>query len=123
MAKNRNVFAKRLREMEKKRKADEKRERRAKRKQADDVSDENDSTLAMSPAESAVLAVFRNHGKTAGQPHHFDGANVDVLRDSLELLVGKGLIAAEGSSGEYALTERGFDAISAETSPGDDAEP
>lgn len=61
MAKNRHTFAKRQREIEKKRKADEKRERRRTKGQGVEVDEENaGSEPVVDPAAGDVASVNTN---------------------------------------------------------------
>lgn len=56
MAKNRHTYAKRLREMEKKRKAEEKRERRRSRKAGTDVEEETAEGVTEVAEQTSVAA-------------------------------------------------------------------
>jgi hypothetical protein len=66
MSKNRHTFAKRQREIEKKRKAEEKREKRRSKNLDPDGMPEASNDVDESPAvqEDVVLSIFKASGKT-----------------------------------------------------------
>lgn len=110
MAKNRNTFAKRQRELEKRRKADQKRGRRAARKQeVDELDETNESSL--SPSENSVLSVFRKYGMTPGKMLCLGKPELETFRSPLAQLADKGLLVAEKYEGGYSLTATGFAAM------------
>ena len=112
MAKDRNTIAKRQREVEKKRKADQKRERRAKkRKKPDELCETNKSQSLLSPAENAVLSVFRKYLMTPGTMLCFGSSDLEAFDVPLAQLTSKGLLVAENSQGGFSLTETGFAAM------------
>ncbi len=112
MAKDRNTFAKRQREVEKKRKADEKRQRRAKKKQtANESCEPNNSQFFLSPAERAVLSVFRNYLMTPGKMLCLGSSDLSTYNEPLAQLADRGLIVAERFQGGYSLTDAGFAAM------------
>ena len=116
MAKDRNTVAKRQREMEKKRKANEKRERRAKRKQQSEDAESDgseESSSPLSPAEHAVLSVFRKYLMIPGKMLCFNNADLESFARPLAELTSKQLLVVERFRGGYSLTESGFAAMQA----------
>ena len=127
MAKDRNTFAKRQREMERKRKADEKRLRRVRRKQgsAGQSGPERaatpeqppepavDSHSTLSSTQQAVLAIFRRFRMTSGKMLCFSRADVEARRTPLTELAEIGLLVTERFSGGYSLSPTGFAAMQA----------
>ena len=112
MSKDRNTFAKRQREVEKRNKADQKRARRAQRGQSADQSSESGvASASLSPAECSVLSVFRKCLMTPERVLSFDNANLKTFKIPLAQLAGKGLLVAQELPGTYSLTESGFDAM------------
>jgi hypothetical protein len=112
MAKDRNTFAKRQREMEQKRKASEKRENRNRRKQPSEMTSapaEPESSL--SPAELAVLDVFRKFRMSPGQMLCFSSTDLVAFRTPLAQLTNDGLLVPEKFHGGYSLTQTGFAAL------------
>jgi hypothetical protein len=109
MSKDRNTFAKRQRESEKKRKAGEKRDRRAKKKNSpDDNGEPNESPSLVSRAEHSVLSLFRKYLMTPGKMLCLSNADLEVFDVPLAQLTTKGLLVPENSRGGYSLTESGF---------------
>jgi hypothetical protein len=127
VAKDRNTFAKRQREMDRKRKADEKRLHRARRKQdvtrpagpeqmpATEQLPEPplDSPTTLSSTQLAVLAVFRRFRMGPGQMLCFSRSDVEVFCAPLRELADNGLLVTERFSGGYSLTPTGFAAMQA----------
>ena len=113
MPKDRNTFAKRQREVEQKRKATEKRERRAQKKLQDESCEPSNSQSSLSPAEQAVLGVYRKFLMTPGRMLCLSAKDVDTFALPLTQLINKGLLVAEKSPGAYSLTETGFAAMKA----------
>ena len=126
MAKDRNTVAKRQREMERKRKADEKRQHRARRKQhaegpsgperdpeAEPVAEPTDSLSTLSSTELSVLEIFRRFRMSPGQMLCFSRSDVEALQTPLTELANDGLLVAESFSGGYSLTPTGFAAMQA----------
>jgi hypothetical protein len=125
MAKDRNTFAKRQREMERKRKADEKRLHRVKKKQeaahpsgpdrapatAPQPESSADSPAMLSPSQLAVLTIFRRFRITPGQMLCFSRSDVEALGTPLAELADQGLLLTERFSGGYSLTPPGFAAM------------
>jgi hypothetical protein len=112
MAKNQNTFAKRLREMEKKRKADEKRVRRTNKKEGGAESSEStDSQTSLSAAEQDVLSAFRKYLMTPGKMLCFGAPEMETLSAPLAKLIDRGMLVSEDSPGGYSLTRSGFDAM------------
>ncbi len=112
MAKDRNTFAKQQRETERKRKATEKREQRIRKKQSSDkVSTEMDTAPALSPAELAVLDVYRKFRMGSGQMLCFSTADIEAFRVPLAELANNGLLVAEKFQGGYSLTQAGYAAM------------
>ena len=114
MAKDRITFAKRQREVDQKRRADQKRERRARKKHmAEDAGESNKSYSALSPAEQSVLGVFKNYLLTPGKMFCFGSSDLEVFDAPLEQLIDKGLLIVEKPKGGYSLTQTGFRAMKA----------
>lgn len=112
MAKDRNTFAKRQREMEQKRKASEKRELRNRRKSQPEQSPElTEATSSLSPEQLEVLSVFRKFRTSPGQMLCFSSSDIVVFRMPLAELADNGLLIAEKFQGGYSLTQAGFAAI------------
>ena len=112
MSKDRNTFAKRQREVEKRNKADQKRARRAQRGQNSGASSESEiPSPLLSPAECSVLSVFRKCLMTPDKVLSFDQANLETFQVPLAKLAGKGLLVAQETPGAYSLTKTGFDAM------------
>lgn len=112
MSKDRNTFAKRQREVEKKRKADEKRARRAQRGQnVDESSESGVSITSLSPAECSVLSVFRKCLMTPEKVLSFDSSNLEAFKIPLAQLANKGLLVAKSAPGTFSLTDDGFVAM------------
>jgi hypothetical protein len=107
MAKNQNTFAKRQREIEQKRKALEKRARREERKR-DSSAIAIESNSYLSKGEQSVLGIFHKYMISQGQMFCFNGTDSDNYGDSIRLLIQKGLLLAENSTGRYSLTATGF---------------
>jgi hypothetical protein len=122
MAKDRNTFAKRQREMERKRKADEKRLHRVRKKQEAANPSEperasaavrqpeppTDSPSVLPSTQQAVLTVFRRFRMTPGQMLCFSRTDMEAFRTPLAELAHNGLVVAEKFSGGYSLTPAGF---------------
>jgi hypothetical protein len=127
MAKDRNTFAKRQREMDRKHKAEQKRLHRVKKKQeatrspgpapapGGDLGPEAsvDARSTLSPEQQAVLTVFRRFRMTPGHMLCFSRADEETLRTPLTELVESGLLVTERFSGGYSLTPSGFAAMQA----------
>jgi hypothetical protein len=112
MSKDRNTFAKRQREVEKKRKADEKRVRRAKKKVEGNEPDEtNGSSSLLSSGENSVLGVFRKYQMTPGKMLCFANPDLETFNTPLAELTDKGMLVEEKAHGGYSLTETGFAAM------------
>lgn len=110
MAKNRNTFAKRQREVDKKRKANDKRERRANKNQGlDDLCEPDPSVL--SAGEYTVLGIFRKYTMTPGKMLCLTGADLEVFNVPIGQLMDRGLLVEEKDQGGYSLTEVGFEAM------------
>lgn len=130
MAKDRNTFAKRQREMERKRKQDEKRQHRVKRKQdatnssqpsgLEDrdphvaVASESESSN-LSTAQRSVLTTFKRFRMTPGQMLCFSRSDEDAFRAPLTELAAGGYLVTERFQGGYSLTASGFAAMQAIT--------
>lgn len=98
--------------MDKKRKADQKRERRAQQKRSpDDPSDGGRPPLRLSPDEETVLGVFRKFLMSPGRMLCFGTADMQTYRTPLAGLTDKGLLVAEKFRGGYSLTTSGFAAM------------
>ena len=112
MAKVRNTVAKLQREVDKKRKADQKRERRARKKQiADESCEPNEPQSLLSKAENSVLRIFRKYLMTPGNMLCLGRSDLEALRLPLSQLTNEGLLVAERYEGGYSLTEVGFAAM------------
>jgi hypothetical protein len=112
MAKDRITFAKRQREMERKRKADEKRVRRAQQKQNPGTDGEaQESEAAWSSAEHLVLGIFRKYLMTPGKMLCFSNSDLEAFHLPLSNLTNKGMLVVEKSHGGYSLTDDGFSAM------------
>ena len=112
MAKDRNTFAKQQREVERKRKATEKRELRSRKKQpAEKGAVTPGASPSLSPAELAVLDVYRKFRMGSGQMLCFSSADIVVFREPLAQLATNGLLVAEKFQGGYSLTHAGFAAM------------
>lgn len=108
MAKDRNTVAKRQREVEKKRKADQKRERRALKKHSpNDVSDSDPPQPFLSSGERSVLAIFNKYLMTPGKMLCFGTSDLETFNAPLARLTSKGLLVAEKTPGGYSLTRDG----------------
>lgn len=62
----------------------------------------------LSPAEHAVLSVFRKYLMTPGKMLCFAGAELESFGEPLAELIGKNLLVEERFQGGYSLTETGF---------------
>ena len=128
MDKDRNTFAKRQREMERKRKQDEKRQHRVKRKQdathASQSSGEDDreplvavesqtESSGLSTAQRTVLTTFRRFRMTTGQMLCFSRSDEETFRAPLKELAAGGYLVTERFQGGYSLTSTGFAAMQA----------
>lgn len=127
MARDHNTFAKRQREMDRKRKADEKRLHRRKKKTepstpsgADRVSapeqrpePPDDSSSMLSSNQTTLLATFRHFRMSAGQMLCFSRPDLEAFRTSLTELADNGLLVKERFPGGYSLTPTGFAAMQA----------
>ena len=112
MSKDRNTFAKRQREVDRKHKATQKRNRRANKKQQRPDSGEDIKSLPfLSLGERSVLGVFRKQLMTPGKMLCLSGSDVQAFRVPLTIMTKKGLLIAEGLQGSYSLTEAGFAAM------------
>jgi hypothetical protein len=118
MANDRNTFAKRQREMEKKRKAGEKLQKRSQRR--DTTQPEEPSAIAakvadtrplLSDGECKVLNVFREFMMSPGKMLCLNKADVELYSKSLITLIGKRFLVPEKFSGGYSLTQAGFNAM------------
>ncbi len=115
MAKNRNTIEKRLRENEKKRKQQEKRDRKLTRKAeaADEASGGTSAAnLTFSDSELKVFDHFHKYLMAPGQMLCLSSQQIESLDNGLDTLVAKDLLIAESMRGAYHLTEKGFDAMS-----------
>ncbi len=65
----------------------------------------------LSPAEHAVLRVFRTYLMTAGKMLCLGHSDLAAFRIPLAQLTDKGLLVAEKYQGGYSLTEAGFVAM------------
>lgn len=110
MAKDRNTFAKRQREMDRQRKADLKRVRRAEKQRANGLSD-NKPQPSLSETERSVLVVFRKYLMTPGQMLCLGSADLETLKLAISDLTSNGLLVAEARPGGYSLTDRGYAAM------------
>ena len=109
---DRNTIARRKRGTDGKHAAKKKRERRASRKHdAGKRLALDGSDLCLSPAEHAVLTVFRKWLMTPGKMLCFSRADLDTLKMPLSQLASKGLVVKERFKGGYSLTKTGFDAM------------
>ena len=107
-----NTFAKRQREVNRKHKATQKRDRRAQKKQhGSDAGEETRPSSFLTLGERSVLGVFRKHLMTPGKMLCLSGSDVQAFRVPLTLMTKKGLVVAEGPQGSYSLTESGFAAM------------
>lgn len=112
MAKDRNTFAKRQRELEKKEKASKKRQRRAQKKQTTvEPGDDGGPQSDLSPEERKVLSIFRQFMMSPGRMLCFSSADESTYQIPLTALAAKGLLVPEKFRGGYSLTENGFDAM------------
>ncbi|MHB0957145.1 MAG: hypothetical protein ACYC6N_08525 [Pirellulaceae bacterium] len=112
MAKDRNTFAKRQREMEQKRKASEKRENRNRKKQPSEmVAEPASAESSLSMPELAVLEVFRKFRMSPGQMLCFSSTDLIAFRTPLAQLTNDGLLIPEKFPGGYSLTQTGFAAL------------
>lgn len=112
MAKDRNTYAKQQREVEKRRKAGEKRDRRAQRRSlpSDPYHPDGDEP-ELTPEEQSVMGVFRKYQMTPGKMLCFGGSDFESLRTPLTELADKGLLVADKTKGGYSLSDRGFAAM------------
>ncbi len=110
MAKDRNTMAKRQREVENRRKADEKRDRRNRRK-TEPSSPPSSQVLDLTDGEIHVLGVFRKYLMTPGQMLCLSNTDIDSMKSVLESLTAAGLLVAEEFKGGYSLTQTGFRAM------------
>lgn len=112
MSKDRNTFAKRQREVEKKRKADEKRLRRATKKDGGDETPEPSSPPdRLSAGELSVLGLFQRYLMTPGKMLCLTSADMQAFHKPLAQLTTRGMLVAESHEGGYSLTESGFAAM------------
>ena len=112
MAKDQNTFAKRQREMEKKCKAEEKRERRAKKKnETDESSGPNTLRSSLSVAEQSVLGIFQKYLMLPGKMLCLTRVDVETFKLPLAQLIKDGLLVSEQYQGGYSLTQVGFVAM------------
>ena len=108
MGRDQNTFAKRQRELEQKRKAEDKRQKRAGTKPT--VAPAHAS--ALSAREQQCLAIFRKYMIVQeGQMLCFHGPELELLKNYLIMLTRKGLLNAESSKGGYSLTATGVAAM------------
>jgi hypothetical protein len=112
MTRNRNTFAKRQREVEQKRKSDEKRDMRAQRRQKSaDFFSSVGATVELSSAEHAVLGIFQRYLITTGQMFCFCAADLETYDLPLAQLVRRKYLVEEDFQGAYSLTSSGFAAM------------
>jgi hypothetical protein len=127
MAKDRNTFAKRQREMDRKRKAEEKRLHRAKKKHdvtaspghapasgSERISEgTTGSGVALSVGQRTVLTTFQRFRMSPGQMLCFSHSDEDAFRAPLTELAQGGFLVMEKFPGGYSLTSTGFAAMQA----------
>jgi hypothetical protein len=111
MSKDRNTYAKRQREALRQQKAEQKRDRRAKKKQQADTVPDQISSAELTPQERQVLDLFQNYLMTPGEMLCLGRADIVAFEVPLAQLTSKGLLVAENYQGGYALTEAGFAAM------------
>jgi hypothetical protein len=117
MAKDRNTMAKRQREVEKKRKQDDKRDKRTRRKTEPETALGAASVAVdgefsgLSDGEVNVLGVFRKYLMTPGQMLCLSNTDIDSMKGVLEKLTKSGLLVPEDFKGGYSLTQTGFRAM------------
>jgi len=113
MSKNRNSFAKRSREMDKKRSAEEKRTRKATRRLNPESGSAEGGEAPLSANEQSVLAVFRQFMMSPNRMLCFSGKDHLDLGEALLQMVEKKLLVAEKFLGSYSLTDTGYAAMQA----------
>ena len=101
--------------MDKKRKADQKRELRAQKKQQkeDALCELDEKQPPLSTAEHSVLNVFREYLMTPGKMLCLGSSDLENFKKQLIQLIDKGMLVKEKFQGGYSLTENGFSAMKA----------
>jgi hypothetical protein len=115
MANDRNTVAKRQREMEKKRKADEKQVRRTQRKTEAAVAAVETSGVSatLSRGECSVLRLFREFMMVPGKMLCLSKADAETYAAPLVCLIERKFLTPERFSGGYSLTTAGYVAMRA----------
>lgn len=106
-------MAKRQRESDKQRRAQEKKDRRDQRK-LDPGSEESESfsqRLELSPDEVDVLDTFAKFLMPPDQMLCLSNAEIPATKRALEQLIGRGLLVPNDFKGGYSLTIDGFTAM------------
>jgi hypothetical protein len=113
MAKDRNSMARRQRESDKQRRAQDKKERRDLRKLEPAGEDGAPFTarLELSPDEVDVLETFAKFLMPPDQMLCLSNADIPATRRALEKLIGRGLLTSNEFKGGYSLTVDGFNTM------------
>lgn len=109
MAKDRNSMARRQRETDKQKRAQEKQERRDQRKL--EPTEDGAAELPrfeLSPDETDVLDTFAKFLMPPDQMLCLSNSDIPATRRALEQLIGRGLLTANDFKGGYSLTVDGF---------------